>query len=271
MFHIFCRWGVGHSTGLVFVGGIFIVKDFLKSKNGDSTGSAEDVIDIPDRVGHFFESLVGLFMIALGVYGLRSAFRKQRELQGGIILVSSEDEDFETEAAITQAVDGTVSITSRFSDEGSTADRNTVDEQGNNSQNAVDVNEYSHYQDNVMGDHQLQTQQIRGWTRLISTKLLAFLAGIVHGLAGPGGVLGIVPAVQLHNWKLASCYLGSFCISSTLTMGLFACSYGTISSFVGVQKNWEFQVQCFSAFLSFAVGITWLVLLSMGKLEDVFP
>ena len=32
----------------------------------------------------------------------------------------------------------------------------------------------------------------------------------------------------------------------------------------------EFWIRCFSASLSVLVGVVWLVLLSMGKLEDVF-
>ena len=33
----------------------------------------------------------------------------------------------------------------------------------------------------------------------------------------------------------------------------------------------EFLIEVISAFLSILVGITWLTLLSIGKLEDVFP
>ena len=99
---------------------------------------------------------------------------------------------------------------------------------------------------------------------------------IVHGLAGPGGVLGLVPAVQLHNVPLAVIYLGTFCLCSTLTMGFVAFGYGACSSRVsniGEQGRHrrEFLIACLSSGLSVVVGAAWLVLLAIGKLEDVFP
>jgi hypothetical protein len=111
-------------------------------------------------------------------------------------------------------------------------------------------------------------------TGRISTKTVAFIAGIVHGLAGPGGVLGVIPAVQLQNAKLAVVYLSCFCISSTVTMGCFATMYGYCSSTIvknGTGEGREFLIECVSAVLSILVGVTWLTLLALGKLEDIFP
>jgi hypothetical protein len=278
---------VGHSTGLLLVGGIFILKDYLQSR-GNTSNEGNDPIDIPDSVGHFFESLVGLFMIALGVYGLRTAFRKQRECLGRMLLDSTENDEiiYETEHRIMaepEEDEEVVSHESRYRDNDfpgqagdSSVKTSSFYDYGvlENNQNPleVDLHHHDHNHNHLWTTtDEATTDGIVQWTRHLSTTTLALLAGIVHGLAGPGGVLGIVPAVQLHNWKLAVCYLGSFCISSTLTMGLFACTYGTVSSFLGNKNNWEFQIQCFSAALSLAVGVTWLVLLSLGKLDDVFP
>jgi hypothetical protein len=99
---------------------------------------------------------------------------------------------------------------------------------------------------------------------------MAIWVGIIHGLAGPGGVLGVIPAVQLHDLKLASIYLGCFCISSTLTMGIFAATYGVLSARLGQGTQRGFQIECVSASLSILVGIVWLTLLSIGKLDDLF-
>ena len=106
---------------------------------------------------------------------------------------------------------------------------------------------------------------------------LALAIGVVHGVAGPGGVLGVIPAVQLRDARLAFIYLGTFCITSTLSMGLFAAFYGTLSEWLA-GGNWGrrecnrvFLVEVGSASLSIVVGFIWLVLLSVGKLEEVFP
>jgi len=88
----------------------------------------------------------------------------------------------------------------------------------------------------------------------------------------------VLPAVQLHDGWLASIFLGCFCLSSTLTMGVFATVYGALTSkLVGqaeISENptrREFWVEFISAILSVIVGVVWIVLLSTGKLEDVFP
>jgi hypothetical protein len=105
----------------------------------------------------------------------------------------------------------------------------------------------------------------------VSAGVAALVMGVIHGLAGPGGVLGVIPAVQLHDWKLAVLYLGTFCFISTLVMGAFATIYGTLSSkMAGSAARREFWIAMFSSCLSIVVGIVWLVLSPMGKLEDVF-
>ena len=116
--------------------------------------------------------------------------------------------------------------------------------------------------------------------------LLALIIGCIHGVAGPGGVLGVIPAVQLKDAKLSAIYLSTFCATSTFTMGGFALLYGSFSTWLagGEQSSHRqqqegrrsyarsrvFLVEAGSAMLSIAVGIIWLVLLSMGELEEVF-
>jgi len=101
-----------------------------------------------------------------------------------------------------------------------------------------------------------------------TARIVAFLAGIIHGIAGPGGILAVIPAMHLHNWKLACVYLLFFCVSSTFTMGIFATLYGSFSK--ALSSSAEFPMACFSSFLSVLVGVVWLTLLSMGKLDQVF-
>ena len=107
---------------------------------------------------------------------------------------------------------------------------------------------------------------------VISKKLLSLWIGIVHGVAGPGGVLGVVPAVKLHNLWHSVAYLGSFCASSIVVMGSVAALYGSCSArFSRENDHLAYVLEVASASLSFLVGCTWLILLYLGILDDVFP
>ena len=106
----------------------------------------------------------------------------------------------------------------------------------------------------------------------LSKQFLAICIGIVHGVSGPGGVLGVIPVVQLHDIWLSTVYLGSFCITSILVMGSFAALYGMCSSRISESSHIvEIRMEVFSSCLSIFVGSLWLVLISTGKLHDVFP
>lgn len=110
---------------------------------------------------------------------------------------------------------------------------------------------------------------------------LALLAGVIHGVAGPGGVLGVLPAVEMQDPKAAIIYLGTFCVTSIVVMGGFAVLYGTLCKWLalhgvgeedtGASLNRVFFVEFASACLSICVGIVWLSLLIVGKMDEVFP
>lgn len=270
-FFLGVRWGVGHSTGLLLVGIVLIVHDYCSSRGDHNQDDNEDVVEVPDYLTHIFESLVGVFMLFLGIYGLRRALLKRHESQGSITLSSYEDNDEGYVEPLEQPESDEVKA---FKANGSYLDVSTmsfadmVADEYQNHHNALEVDSNRPLDHNGFG---CRWQSLFQSSRRLSAKTMALIAGIIHGLAGPGGVLGVIPAVQLHDWKLATLYLGSFCLSSTLTMGCFAIFYGTCSSRLGRGTNLEFQIHCFSACLSILVGVTWLVLLWLGKLEDVFP
>jgi hypothetical protein len=254
-FYLGVRWGLGHSTGLLLVGVVLI---FL------SLGSDDDTVSVPGGVTKFFESLVGVFMIGLGIYGLRRAWEKRlkevyRTVQEVPGSPSTQEDDVEI-PAISDSYHNHFGSPHVLPLHIIPSDGGEASELDPALPEHVGVND-----DSSDGNRRCNLAQN------VSTKTMAIWVGIIHGLAGPGGVLGVIPAVQLHDLKLAIIYLGCFCISSTLTMGVFAATYGTCSSRLGKGTQREFQIECISASLSILVGITWLTLLSIGKLEDVFP
>lgn len=276
-FFLGVRWGLGHSTGLLLVGVAFILL---------SRHSKDDTVQVPDRLTLIFEGLVGVFMILLGIYGVRRAWEKRPKAYSNIP---------------TTDVSSQATQTSGMQQDGSEACTNEDCEyavphhhqHGDSYHHHISLHHAAFSVDATDNDSfALSTQNIKmedvdvssfgcfrtliGRITKISTRTMAVCAGVIHGLAGPGGVLGVIPAVQLHNARLAAIYLGSFCVSSTLTMGVFAILYGTCSSRLVDREasntsRRELRIECISASLSILVGLLWLTLLSIGKLEDVFP
>lgn len=266
-FSLGARWGIGHSTGLLLVGGALIIRDSLHD-NSESSG----VIDMPDALSHFFESLVGLFMLFLGFFGFRRALRKRREFDGHVSIPGHDDgcEDVMQATQVPEMDLGLEDDISVYCDNPHYIQEARL---ASVSYEETQMKQSSclELQASPISAHQRGSTPPAEFGRRFSVRSLALLAGVIHGLAGPGGVLGVIPAVQLHDSKLASLYLISFCLASTFTMGCFAMFYGTCSSGVGKHTQLHFHIHLFSASLSILVGITWLVLLALGKLEDVFP
>ena len=251
------RWGVGHSIGLLLVGIILIA--ILDASSG--------TLEVPEPVSRSFEALVGVFMILLGFYGLALAQRKRRDANNSSAQdiavhertsiepnsVSEVDVDDDPEDALV------VKVPADDDMPGSGRPQPSVDAELNQCGPVVEAHAHEHFACCLF------------FTSKLSTTSMALLMGIVHGFAGPGGVLGVIPAVQIRDAKLATLYLGTFCITSTFTMGCFASLFGVMTRWVGVKSGWEFKVECTSACLSIVVGITWLVLTAIGKLDVVFP
>ena len=104
----------------------------------------------------------------------------------------------------------------------------------------------------------------------IRTRMIALCVGIVHGVAGPGGVLGVIPAVKLHSWPLAILYLATFCLTSIVTMGCFARCYGGVTKKISDSTDLEYKIELLSSAFSIVIGVLWITLLYLGILDEVF-
>lgn len=288
------RWGLGHSTGLVVVAIIFIA---LK---GD--------LDLR-TLGRYCDTLVGIFMIGLGCYGVLGALKMYREKK------AKRDPDWE--ASKPSLLPGAVSASPHYASEAPTGyskvhsstalDRMTrvssKTEFDDNTSGLINEDLEDGRTSSAFGDVKAAIKQpVPGHDQLhdhhdsffhehgdfnlseacpflpnidmhdpTTQRIISFSIGLLHGVAGPGGILGVLPAVEMQNWRYSFIYLGAFILSSTLSMGTFAALYGELTKRVGATaESVELGLSVFSAALSIIVGTVWLVLSLLGKLEGLF-
>lgn len=302
-FSLGAQWGMGHSVGLTVVAVILIALDD-GSSSGSSGDEEEEHISVSSKIQTVLETFVGVFMLGLGVYGFVSARRKY----GDKAVMMEQDADYtrDSDEFTSARVDiSTVEcIEKREAATGkngkfaelemveigmSTVDISNESEQHCAHQSILEPNtlQSNHHCENNGHrhdhDHALiysvldflscgkLSERQKNQPNAETPRIVALFVGIVHGVAGPGGVLGVIPAVNLHSWGLAFVYLFTFCITSIFVMGCFAACYGTFTSKFASGRNLEYKIAMFSASLSIIVGVLWLTLIFLGKLEDVFP
>jgi hypothetical protein len=99
----------------------------------------------------------------------------------------------------------------------------------------------------------------------------SLFAGLVGGLAGPGGVLAIVPASYCSTKIEAILYIGTFIVSSTAAMGVCALAYGKLTAGWVIssldRQRQETRLRLISSLLCIAVGVALLTLAAL----DVYP
>lgn len=95
---------------------------------------------------------------------------------------------------------------------------------------------------------------------------LALVVGLIQGL-GAASMLGGMSASQLNDMSTAL-YLSTFCLTSTFISGGFTAFYDWLGR-KGSSGKSIFLVEAGSAILSVAVGVLYLALLLVGKMEEL--
>ena len=256
------RWGIGHSTGLIIVTGLVVI---LKEIYGF------DQDEMLELFTGGMDWVVGTIMLMLGLWGYRSAWRLRRQALGALpaeISVISASHDGQRRPDLPKHSDGCE--LQEVANNGC-----ELEEVTDEMEERVDGGEH--------GTELAQTQSPwrspccscrlsrRGsssasWT----TSLIALAVGILHGIAGPGGVLAVLPTLLMPGVVASCLYLGAFCIFATLTMGCVAGLYGACtyrSRTVSPSLPWI--LSAVSATTSVFIGIVWLVFSATGTLDEV--
>lgn len=259
------RWGLGHSAGLVVVAVIFI--------------SLKGEMDLT-RIGQISNTILGVFMITIGLYGVIGAFRTYGEKRNKRDLDldrSSSYSDVDSSEAISQIASTITRGSSTRKMNDGYADKDGNDADAENVQSCADCpSDNDHDNDHDHNHDQLQKCIMRMIPYVdmhdsTTQKVVSFLIGVLHGVAGPGAILGVLPAVEMQSWRASFCYLSSFIVASTLSMGTFAALYGEVTKRLGsTAESVELALRVFSSSLSIFVGFVWLVLSLLGKLDGYF-
>ncbi|KAG6619346.1 uncharacterized protein IUM83_13531 [Phytophthora cinnamomi] len=236
------RWGCGHSTGLVVVTACFL--------------ALNQHLDV-DAFGSYCDFMVGFLMMGLGLWSLRHYWLLRRRLRLKH-RPAGEMTPLQLEAELQRL-------------------QEDVD-----SDSEVQKILHSHHLDHKGPSQTVQEDRPATKTCCFglvtadiknphTQKLTAFAYGTAHGLAGTGGILGVLPAVILNDWAKSSAYLGAFCVSSIFTMGGFAALYGEVTGRMSRFSDLSLvRVGIFSSCVSICVGVMWVILVSTGTLDEVF-
>lgn len=281
------RWGCGHSIGLIIMALIFF--------------AAGQTVDL-DAVGGYLNYVVGFFMIALGVWTavhVRKKYQKQLK-EGAQSLGSGEGGRIDSardsntgptptnmvelmpisqqrHSSVVSATEGGASqqilVSSRSSKEHSAAEALAspsssfhllIKDDGDLNQPAAT------HKHSKLHPNNWACCKTASFENPATQKIMALLVGIIHGFAGPGGILGVLPAVVLNDWVKSAAYLASFCLASIFIMGVFAALYGEVTGRLGGNSLvMEFRIGIFSAFFSFIVGVAWIGLQASGQMSAV--
>ena len=115
-------------------------------------------------------------------------------------------------------------------------------------------------------NHERRERAVGCLTDPTRSSALALVVGLIQGL-GAASMLGGMSASQLNDMSTAL-YLSTFCLTSTFISGGFTAFYDWLGR-KGSSGKSIFLVEAGSAILSVAVGVLFLALLLVGKMEEL--
>lgn len=225
------RWSVGHSISLTLVTIVFIM--------------GKGQLDL-NYYSRYFDVAVGGFMIAIGSYGILSTTRTFQD-------------------NLKKKLDATpprgVNKRSSKQDEETALIVSADEEKRAELKSEPLLDTLGHHHHDLPINIPFLDMNDKATQRVVS-----LVMGLLHGVAGPGGILGVIPAVEMGHWQSSTIYLGSFITGSTISMGSFAALYGEATRRLGASagETVEVGLRIFSSIASVLVGVVWIAV-TMSK------
>ncbi|KAJ0400946.1 hypothetical protein ATCC90586_007607 [Pythium insidiosum] len=253
-FQLGMYWGTGHSTSLLLLTTVFLL---VHQRLNLST------------LGTVCDAIVGGLMILLGAWSLCYFSRLRRQHKSRQLIIDLQEQRV---AAVDVSPLPTPDILFFQHDDGV----HSILERGRSSPEPESLSTFAlkpSFDESLVtrkccfGMCNMPSADIRN---PYTTHFTAFAYGIAHGLAGTGGVLGVLPAVVLNNWGRSFAYLLSFCVASIFIMGVFSALYGEVTGRIVRQSDkLEYRVGIFSSAISLVIGVMWIVLLATGSMDAI--
>jgi hypothetical protein len=108
-------------------------------------------------------------------------------------------------------------------------------------------------------------------TSSATLQVAALFYGLVHGSAGTGGVMGEISDDVFDDAGKMVAFIGFITVGSIFIMSIFAASYGELSGrIMRLSDVMLYRGGIFSSLVSFFVGLLWIVLVDTQQLDNVF-
>jgi hypothetical protein len=234
------RWGAGHSVGLLCV---FLVVMALRVDADEG---------FMDSMEWWMGIAVGTLMVSLGLYGVAVADERSHAFDPHDATPSPSRDD-----------KGALPLLDKTEPESSYG---VADPEKGTPRQPPSAPRRPSCDGMPVGDDDPDARKPGGMMRAA----LAVVIGVIHGAAGPGAVLGILPAVALRDTKLVLGYFGGFIAATVLTMGAFAAGWGEVTHALGRRGGAALEkgLLLFSSSACCAVGAWWIWLTVSGQKVD---
>ena len=267
-----CRWGTGHSIGLFIV--FCLVLGAKVETNNMFMGAME----------WYMTMSVGVLMICLGMYGLmnpRANKSNDNNVNATSAATGGEEDPTWKKNKSEQELQQLIRTRTQHHSGGDLQEEEGDDEErwkGHSSDEVMKKKKkgmLGRRLARVHDDHFDDEEALASCERTCAScgvrgpavsSLLAVFVGVIHGAAGPGAVLGVLPAVALRDPGLVAGYFLGFIVATILTMGAFAAVFGKITKEMGDAggAGLERGLMMASSGACVVVGVAWIGLTLAG-------